>query len=137
MRSNTPKFVGTIAIATGIAALAGGVATRLSAETVVGQTRMVDFSQLGKPAEPVRLEKLRASYRRPNFIPFPKENPYTAQKVELGQELYFDARLSGARLLSCASCRNPAYAWVGGLPKGIGHLMKELGRRSATIVNAA
>ena len=45
MRSVTPKLVDTIAIAVGLAALAGGVATRLSAETVVGQTRMVDISR--------------------------------------------------------------------------------------------
>jgi cytochrome c peroxidase len=137
MRSSTPKLAGTIAIAVGIAASAGGVATRLNAETVVGQTRMVDVSQAGKQAEPVSLDKLRASYQRPNFIPFPKENPYTAEKVELGKKLYFDTRLSGAKLLSCASCHNPAYAWADGLPKGVGHLMKELGRRSPTIVNAA
>lgn len=137
MRSNTPKLVGTVAIAVGLAALAGGVVTRLNAETVVGQTRMVDISQTAKPAEPVNIDKLRASYKRPNFIPFPKENPYTAQKVELGKKLYFDSRLSEPRLLSCASCHNPAYAWADGLPKGIGHMMKELGRRSPTIVNAA
>jgi len=116
MRSITPKLVGTIAIAVGVAALAGGVATRLNAEAVVGETRMVDISKMGQQAEPKSIEKLRSEYLRPNFIPFPKENPYTAEKAELGKKLYFDTRLSKARLLSCASCHNPAYAWADGLP---------------------
>jgi len=93
MRSYTPNLVGTIAIAIGIAALAGGVATRLNAEAVVGLTRMVDLSKVGQQAEPKSIEKLRAEYQRPSVIPFPKENPYTAEKVELGKKLYFDTRL--------------------------------------------
>ena len=82
-------------------------------------------------------EKLKADYRRPYSIPFPKENPYTATKAALGKSLYFDTRLSGANLLSCASCHSPAYGWGDGQPKGVGHGMKQLGRRSPTIVNAA
>ncbi|HSV24689.1 MAG TPA: cytochrome c peroxidase [Xanthobacteraceae bacterium] len=83
------------------------------------------------------VEKLKADYRRPYSIPFPKENPYTATKAALGKSLYFDTRLSGANLLSCASCHSPAYGWGDGQPKGVGHGMKQLGRRSPTIVNAA
>jgi len=83
------------------------------------------------------IEKLKADYHRPHSIPFPKENPYTATKAALGKSLYFDTRLSGANLLSCASCHSPAYGWGDGQPKGIGHGMKQLGRRSPTIVNAA
>jgi len=83
------------------------------------------------------VEKLKEDYRRPYSIPFPKENPYTATKAALGKSLYFDTRLSGANLLSCASCHSPAYGWGDGQPKGIGHGMKQLGRRSPTIVNAA
>jgi len=83
------------------------------------------------------VEKLKEDYRRPYSIPFPKENPYTATKAALGKSLYFDTRLSGANLLSCASCHSPAYGWGDGQPKGVGHGMKQLGRRSPTIVNAA
>jgi len=83
------------------------------------------------------LQQLKAQYRRPDSIPFPKDNPYTVEKVTLGNRLYFDPRLSAANLLSCASCHNPAFGWGDGLPKGVGHGMKQLARRSPTIINAA
>jgi cytochrome c peroxidase len=80
---------------------------------------------------------LKHKYERPTAIPFPKDNPYTATKVDLGKKLFFDTRLSAANVLSCASCHNPAYSWGDGQPRGIGHGMKPLGRRSPSIVNAA
>lgn len=80
---------------------------------------------------------LKAKYRRPTTIPFPKDNPYTAAKVDLGKKLYFDTRLSAANALACASCHDPAFEWGDGRPKGVGHGMKQLGRRSPTIVNVA
>jgi cytochrome c peroxidase len=83
------------------------------------------------------VEQLKAQYRRPDSIPFPKDNPYTVEKVTLGKRLYFDPRLSAANLLSCGSCHNPAFGWGDGLPKGVGHGMKQLARRSPTIINAA
>lgn len=80
---------------------------------------------------------LKAKYRRPAMIPFPKDNPYTAAKLELGKKLYFDTRLSAASALACASCHDPAFGWGDGRAKGVGHGMKQLGRRSPSIVNAA
>ena len=103
-----------------------------------------DTASVGKPVAGARsagpassVEELKADYRRPDTIPFPKDNPYTVEKVALGKKLFFDTRLSAANLLSCASCHNPAYGWGDGQPKGVGHNMKQLGRRSPTIVNAA
>jgi cytochrome c peroxidase len=86
---------------------------------------------------PASIAELKAQYRRPEMIPFPKDNPYTVEKAALGKKLYFDSRLSGANLLSCASCHSPAYGWGDGQPRGVGHGMKQLGRRSPSIVNAA
>src|ERR1700694_2472320 len=83
------------------------------------------------------LAKMKALYRRPETIPFPKDNPYTLAKAELGKKLYFDTRLSAATVLSCATCHSPAYGWGDGQPTGVGHGMKKLGRRSPTIINAA
>jgi cytochrome c peroxidase len=103
------------------------------AGAVVGETRQVQVS-----AAPAKgLDAVRAEYKRPATIPFPKDNPFTAEKASLGKKLYFDPRLSGGNLLSCASCHSPAFGWGDGLPKGVGHGMKQLGRRSPTIVNAA
>jgi len=48
---------------------------------------------------------LKALYRRPASIPFPKENPYTPEKFSLGKKLYFDTRLSVTSAQSCASCQ--------------------------------
>src|SRR6266571_6174990 len=87
------------------------------------------------PAAP--LVQMKADYRRPATIPFPKDNPYSVEKASLGKKLFFDTRLSAANILSCSSCHSPAYGWGDGQPTGVGHGMKKLGRRSPTIVNAA
>jgi cytochrome c peroxidase len=87
------------------------------------------------PAAP--LEQMKAAYRRPETIPFPKDNPYSVEKASLGKKLFFDTRLSAANILSCGSCHSPAYGWGDGQPTGVGHGMKKLGRRSPTIINAA
>src|SRR5262245_34165138 len=107
-------------------AVVAGVATlinRTYAAAVVGETRSVEVA---KPAA-ATIDKLRAEYRRPEFIPFPKDNPYTVEKAALGKKLYFDTRLSSGNLLSCASCHSPAYGFGDGQPTGVGHLMKALG----------
>src|SRR6059036_2108464 len=83
------------------------------------------------------LAQMKADYRRPATIPFPKDNPYSVEKVSLGKKLFFDTRLSAANILSCGSCHSPAYGWGDGQPTGVGHGMKKLGRRSPTIINAA
>jgi len=116
-----------------IAGVAVAVASPGFAAALVGASRTAEFRQ----PPPLSLEALKAQFRRPTTIPFPASNPYTAVKAGLGKQLFFDTRLSAAMLLSCASCHNPAYGWGDGQPKGIGHGMKPLGRRSPTIVNAA
>ena len=42
----------------------------------------------------------------------PRENPLTAEKVALGQALYFDKRLSVDGTVSCATCHDPATAFA-------------------------
>ena len=76
-------------------------------------------------------------YLRPTNIPFPADNAYTDARAALGKILFFDPRLSRSHATSCASCHNPGFAWSDGLPKGIGFGMKQLGRHSPTILNAA
>jgi cytochrome c peroxidase len=124
---------GIVAAAMVATAATAIVMDRSNAEAIVGETRKVDIA----PAPDPSIDSLRADYRRPKVIPFPKDNPYTPEKAELGKKLYFDTRLSAAYVLSCASCHNPGYGWGDGLPKGVGHQMKTLGRRSPTIINAA
>jgi cytochrome c peroxidase len=100
---------------------------------IVGETRRVDLAQKAAAG----LDALKAQYKRPASIPFPKENPYTPQKAALGKKLYFDPRLSVTSAQSCASCHSPGFGWGDGLAVGVGHGMAKLGRRSPTIINGA
>jgi cytochrome c peroxidase len=88
-------------------------------------------------AEPPTLEALKQKFHRPTSIPFPKDNPYTDAKAELGQALFFDPRLSGPNTMSCANCHNPAMGWKDGLGLGVGHDAKKLGRATPTVLNLA
>jgi cytochrome c peroxidase len=69
--------------------------------------------------------------------PEPKENPSTPAKVELGRMLFYDPRISGNGIISCATCHNPALGWADGLAKGVGINGAKLGRSSPTVANAA
>ncbi len=118
-----------------IAVVVAGVTVGLRSGTaaVVGQSTSV----AAPPPVAKTMDQIRGEYKRPDTIPFPASNPYTIAKMALGKVLYFDTRLSAANLLSCAACHNPAYGWGDGQPKGVGHGMNILGRRSPTIINAA
>ncbi|MFO1257888.1 MAG: cytochrome c peroxidase [Gammaproteobacteria bacterium] len=83
------------------------------------------------------LSNLKVQYHRPTEIPFPKENPYTNEKYQLGQLLFFDPRLSNSGIMSCASCHNPGLSWTDGLPKGVGDDRKMLTRKTPFIQNLA
>ncbi len=85
----------------------------------------------------VDLSAVQRQYARPDSIPFPEDNPYSEAKSRLGKMLFFDPRLSGSNLLSCASCHNPSFAWEDGQPTGTGHGMVRLGRHTPTILNLA
>jgi cytochrome c peroxidase len=126
------------------AACVAAAATSVAIIAIVGATSS-NLASAGEPPMRVALQsdqgtplaRMKADYRRPATIPFPKDNPYSVEKVSLGKKLFFDTRLSAANILSCGSCHSPAYGWGDGQPTGVGHGMKKLGRRSPTIVNAA
>jgi len=71
------------------------------------------------------------------FVNWPVDNPYSAARVELGQYLFFDPRLSANGKVSCATCHPPSHAFAGGDPAPIGVTGKPLRRRAPTIVNRA
>jgi cytochrome c peroxidase len=85
-------------------------------------------------AEP-GLQALRGKYLRPADIPYPKDNPYSHAKSELGRTLFFDPILSGSKALSCSSCHNPGLSWADGKPRAIGE--KQLPLRTPTLLNVA
>jgi len=67
----------------------------------------------------------------------PADNKLTPSRVRLGEELFFDGRISKSGTLSCASCHKPRYAYadnrVFSLPDG----MPEHRRNASSILNSA
>jgi cytochrome c peroxidase len=110
-----------------------GFANLVLAAALVGETRQISLQPKAAPGT----DALKALYRRPATIPFPKDNPYTPDKAALGRKLYFDTRLSVSSAQSCASCHSPSFGWGDGLAVGVGYGMQKLGRHSPTVVNAA
>jgi len=65
------------------------------------------------------------------------DNPVTAEKVKLGQTLYFDKRLSKEEHISCNSCHNLSTYGVDNEPTSPGDGGVRGGRNSPTVLNAA
>jgi cytochrome c peroxidase len=68
---------------------------------------------------------------------WPADNPYSAARVELGRNLFFDPRLSSNGKVSCATCHPPEHAFAGGDPPPLGVTGTPLRRRAPTIINRA
>jgi cytochrome c peroxidase len=66
----------------------------------------------------------------------PKDNPMTAEKVALGEKLYFDKRLSSDRTVSCATCHDPATALADSNMVGVGIGLKKGARNAPTVLNS-
>lgn len=80
---------------------------------------------------------MKERYRRPAEIPFPRYNPFSAEKADLGRVLFFDSRLSGSNQMACASCHQPARAWSDGRAKSLGDAGEALRRHTPTLLNLA
>jgi cytochrome c peroxidase len=67
--------------------------------------------------------------------PSPADNPGTPEKVTLGQQLFFDKRLSGDGSASCETCHVRPKGWTDGLPlsRRVGGEMNT--RHSPTLYN--
>jgi cytochrome c peroxidase len=70
-------------------------------------------------------------------VPVPPDNPQTDAKILLGQQLYFDTRLSADNTISCASCHDPRTGWANPHATDTGIRGQVGGRNSGTIVDAA
>ena len=70
-------------------------------------------------------------------IPWPKDNPYTKKKAELGRLLYFDRRLSSDGTISCATCHNIPCAFSDCRKTSTGIEDHQGVRNSPTVINAA
>jgi cytochrome c peroxidase len=107
----------------------------LAAVGLVGAALGVADASLATRTSELRV-KLDA-YRAPGPAPSPPDNAATPERVELGRKLFFDPRLSGSGITSCATCHNPSLEWSDGLALGVGAGMKQLKRRTPTILNVA
>jgi cytochrome c peroxidase len=67
--------------------------------------------------------------------PIPADNPMSAEKVELGRRLFYDARLSADGTVACASCHVQALAFSDGrqVPVGIGGSARVMPRHAKMI----
>lgn len=65
----------------------------------------------------------------------PKDNPLTRAKVDLGKQLYFDARLSRDNTVSCATCHHPTQGWTDQAPVSTGIEGQKGGRSAPTVMN--
>lgn len=70
-------------------------------------------------------------------IQWPEDNPYSAEKVELGKLLYFDPRLSADGTVACANCHHPKFAFGDGNPVSTGIKGQKGGRSAPTVFNRA
>lgn len=70
-------------------------------------------------------------------IVHPEGNRGTKEKIELGEQLFFDPRLSGSKQIACASCHDPDLGWGDGRTVSFGHDRTVLKRNAPSIMNSA
>ncbi|MBA4502941.1 cytochrome-c peroxidase [Marinobacterium marinum] len=76
----------------------------------------------------------------PELAPLPKLPPvdwHTPATEALGQQLFFDPRLSGSGQIACASCHDPDLGWADGRRTAFGHDRQSGPRNSMSILNVA
>jgi cytochrome c peroxidase len=61
----------------------------------------------------------------------------SAEKVELGRQLFYDVRLSGNGTQACGSCHRPELAFTDGKPVAVGSTGQSHTRSAMSLVNAA
>ena len=71
------------------------------------------------------------------YMPVPESNPLTADKIELGRQLFHDRRLSRGGRVSCTSCHNPRRAFSAAQPLAIGVFGRRTERNAPALINRA
>jgi cytochrome c peroxidase len=100
------------------ALIAAGLVPLLASEAVFADSDLSDFA-------------------RPAAIPFPAETPYTPERADLGQRLFFDPQLSADGATSCASCHQPDKGFEDGHKTAAGLRGRTLERHTPTLWNVA
>ena len=79
---------------------------------------------------PYRLKMPLGLQEEASFIP--PDNPLTAEKINLGKQLYFDKRLSADGTVACATCHAPDKGFSDGRPTSTG-IKGQVGGRNAPV----
>jgi cytochrome c peroxidase len=71
------------------------------------------------------------------LVPYPEDNPPTAEKIALGRRLFSDPILSVDNTVACATCHNPALGFTDGkqFPRGVRN--QKASRNAPSVLNAA
>lgn len=72
----------------------------------------------------------------PALPPLPANNTLTPEKIELGKMLFFEPRISGSGVISCATCHNPALGWSDRIALATGHDGQVGNRNTPTVLNS-
>ena len=94
-----------------------------------------DMSQWPKPHLDASVQKGFVDIGVLPAIEYPQSNPFSKEKASLGKLLFFDARLSASKQLSCASCHDPQLGFGDGKSLAHGHGRKEGKRNAMTLYN--
>ena len=70
-------------------------------------------------------------------VEFPKDNPHSPEKEELGKILFFDPRLSQSGQISCANCHDGEKFWSDGNRVSYGHDRQQGTRNAPSVLNIA
>ena len=92
---------------------------------------------VGQAAPPARAASPPAPPLGLPPVIWPADNPYSAARVELGRNLFFDPRLSSNGKVACSTCHPPEHAFAGGDPPPRGVTGTPLRRRAPTLINRA
>jgi cytochrome c peroxidase len=126
------RFRTVVASAVVLVVTAVGAALTLASSAALKPT---PIPQAGRLAQPRSLEQVGASPEATRSA-IPADNPQSADKIALGQKLFFDGRLSADGTVACSTCHDPARAFTDGRRTSIG-IRGRVGQRNApTVLNA-
>lgn len=116
-------------------------ASAASAADAAASTAAVSASQNSADVsdeDKALLERAQATFKPlPDLAEMQKVRPFTEEQVKLGQQLWYENRLSKGNTVSCNSCHNLATAGVDNMPTSAGHKSQFGARNPPTALNAA
>ncbi len=89
----------------------------------------------GEERAPLMPARLQIPLGLDAYMPIPKENPLTREKVDLGRQLFSEPLLSRDRSRSCASCHDPGRSFTDGKTVAQGLFGRRGDRNVPTLIN--